>query len=603
MKIVNVKECGYRTFTSAASFHAAGRLLLARLGSIIADPSLPRPVIVAGHNLPLCKNAALSHAFAGLARDFARTGDDVRFISVVHDFAEQGRTDLMTQAHLLERRGIRIWDALYPDLSNLRFAAVSASARYVLRKAGFRACLVPNAVIAPNGRTTAGACTRGKSIRVHRNIDNRDPVLFYPGRIISRKNPVEALVLSHVFFSSTLVLGEDGTSAADRALYRRLQALCTQYKVRAVFAGARRTGDAEGGYSRLYSNADACVSTSVLEGFGYGLREPWLYGRAVIGRLPCGIAQVEIPGGAGLYKRFFVPKEWIDVEALKRLYLRQMRLCFGSRSATDSAGAFSKAFNREFVRGNGLDFGCLDIATQCAVFEAVCRSGALAEQWKNAFPGQTHVAGHIVGRGIASVNRQHCRKTKTDRGPARQGRVYIVARGMFRKAKGCAGKHAARLPQDPEAFLQPCAVPPPRYAAGARRAPLLHSFPLTFFDIHLIFMIRFTCEEAYMANATKHDLIVEVSKSTGLTQADTKIVVEELLETIAKNLEAEKNIEIRGFGTFYTRIRKPRPARNPKTGEVVPLYKRVVPLFKYSGEFKGTISEALQKRGSPQSPK
>lgn len=106
-----------------------------------------------------------------------------------------------------------------------------------------------------------------------------------------------------------------------------------------------------------------------------------------------------------------------------------------------------------------------------------------------------------------------------------------------------------------------------------------------------------------MANATKHDLIVEVSKSTGLTQADTKIVVEELLETIAKNLEAEKNIEIRGFGTFYTRIRKPRPARNPKTGEVVPLYKRVVPLFKYSGEFKGTISEALQKRGSPQSPK
>jgi|WetSurMetagenome_2_1015567.scaffolds.fasta_scaffold00048_37 nucleoid DNA-binding protein len=102
-----------------------------------------------------------------------------------------------------------------------------------------------------------------------------------------------------------------------------------------------------------------------------------------------------------------------------------------------------------------------------------------------------------------------------------------------------------------------------------------------------------------MANATKHDLIVEVSKSTGLTQADTKIVVEELLDTIAKNLEAEKTIEIRGFGTFYTRIRKPRPARNPKTGEVVPLHKRVVPLFKYSGEFKAAISEALRKKNPP----
>jgi DNA-binding protein HU-beta/integration host factor subunit beta len=101
-----------------------------------------------------------------------------------------------------------------------------------------------------------------------------------------------------------------------------------------------------------------------------------------------------------------------------------------------------------------------------------------------------------------------------------------------------------------------------------------------------------------MSNTTKHDLIVDVSKTTGLTQADTKIVVEELLETVATNLETGKNIEIRGFGTFYTRIRKPRPARNPKTGEVVPLLKRVVPLFKYSNEFKASITGALQKKNA-----
>jgi nucleoid DNA-binding protein len=96
-----------------------------------------------------------------------------------------------------------------------------------------------------------------------------------------------------------------------------------------------------------------------------------------------------------------------------------------------------------------------------------------------------------------------------------------------------------------------------------------------------------------VSNATKHDLIVDVSKSTGLTQADTKIVVEELLGAIAEILESGKNIEIRGFGTFYTKIRKPRPARNPKTGEVVPLLKRVVPLFKYSSEFKDSIATSL----------
>lgn len=96
-----------------------------------------------------------------------------------------------------------------------------------------------------------------------------------------------------------------------------------------------------------------------------------------------------------------------------------------------------------------------------------------------------------------------------------------------------------------------------------------------------------------MPNTTKHDLITVVSKTTGLTQSDTKIVVEELLESVSSILEAGKNIEIRGFGTFYTKIRKPRPARNPKTGEVVPLHRRVVPLFKYSSELKKRVTDAL----------
>lgn len=98
-----------------------------------------------------------------------------------------------------------------------------------------------------------------------------------------------------------------------------------------------------------------------------------------------------------------------------------------------------------------------------------------------------------------------------------------------------------------------------------------------------------------MANTTKHDIIASVAKFTGLTQADTKIVVEELLQTVGKILEEGKSIEIRGFGTFYTKERKPRPARNPKTGEVVPLHKRVVPLFKYSSELKKKITKSLME--------
>ncbi len=99
-----------------------------------------------------------------------------------------------------------------------------------------------------------------------------------------------------------------------------------------------------------------------------------------------------------------------------------------------------------------------------------------------------------------------------------------------------------------------------------------------------------------MSNTTKHDLIADVSNVTGLTQADTKIVVEELLESISTILESGKSIEIRGFGTFYTKTRKPRPARNPKTGDVVPLLKRIVPLFKYSNELKKKITDTLLQK-------
>ncbi|MDR2728455.1 MAG: integration host factor subunit beta [Chitinispirillales bacterium] len=90
--------------------------------------------------------------------------------------------------------------------------------------------------------------------------------------------------------------------------------------------------------------------------------------------------------------------------------------------------------------------------------------------------------------------------------------------------------------------------------------------------------------------ATKLDLIAEVSRSTGLTQSETKIAVEELLSVIMEELKNGNSIELRGFGTFFSKMRKARPARNPKTGEVVPLMKRFVPLFKYAGELKKRIS-------------
>ncbi len=94
-----------------------------------------------------------------------------------------------------------------------------------------------------------------------------------------------------------------------------------------------------------------------------------------------------------------------------------------------------------------------------------------------------------------------------------------------------------------------------------------------------------------MKNVTKHDLVLEAARSSGKNQLEVKTVVEELLTVVASQLSKHKTIEIRGFGTFYTKVRKPRPARNPRTGEVCPLGRRVVPLLKYSADLKHSIGD------------
>jgi DNA-binding protein HU-beta/integration host factor subunit beta len=100
---------------------------------------------------------------------------------------------------------------------------------------------------------------------------------------------------------------------------------------------------------------------------------------------------------------------------------------------------------------------------------------------------------------------------------------------------------------------------------------------------------------AKLSNITKQDIVLEVARATGFIQADIRGVLEEFLSTVAISLNQNKNIEIRGFGTFSTKERKPRPARNPKTGEVVQLDQRRVPMFKFSSELK----ELINQKGSP----
>ncbi len=94
---------------------------------------------------------------------------------------------------------------------------------------------------------------------------------------------------------------------------------------------------------------------------------------------------------------------------------------------------------------------------------------------------------------------------------------------------------------------------------------------------------------------TKADLVKIVSENTGIIRKDVAAVVDTLLNSIKDSLIDGNHIEIRGFGTFKLKVRKPRVGRNPKTDEKVPVPQRTVPTFKFSKEFKDSVIEVKAK--------
>ena len=97
---------------------------------------------------------------------------------------------------------------------------------------------------------------------------------------------------------------------------------------------------------------------------------------------------------------------------------------------------------------------------------------------------------------------------------------------------------------------------------------------------------------------TKADLIEEVAKIADITRKDSEVVVETIFEGIVRSLRAGDKIEIRGFGSFRTRQRKPRVGRNPKTGDKVEVPAKKIPFFKPSKELKDVVNQGTESHAS-----
>lgn len=86
---------------------------------------------------------------------------------------------------------------------------------------------------------------------------------------------------------------------------------------------------------------------------------------------------------------------------------------------------------------------------------------------------------------------------------------------------------------------------------------------------------------------TKRDLIEEVAQQyPRFSRREAEVMVNAVFDSMTEALAKGERIEIRGFGSFMVKQRTAREGRNPRTGEIVSVAAKRVPLFKVGKELR-----------------
>jgi nucleoid DNA-binding protein len=88
---------------------------------------------------------------------------------------------------------------------------------------------------------------------------------------------------------------------------------------------------------------------------------------------------------------------------------------------------------------------------------------------------------------------------------------------------------------------------------------------------------------------TKNDMARAIAEETGLSQGQAGEVIRRVFDRITETLLSEGRIELRNFGVFEVKERRPRKARNPRTGEQVKVPAKLVVTFKPGKEMEERV--------------
>ncbi len=97
---------------------------------------------------------------------------------------------------------------------------------------------------------------------------------------------------------------------------------------------------------------------------------------------------------------------------------------------------------------------------------------------------------------------------------------------------------------------------------------------------------------------TKRELIRRIAKSTGHKQNVAKEIIQSFLDAIVDELAHGHRLEFREFGIFDTVQKRPRVARNPRTGQSVTVPAKTVVHFKVGRLMKQKV-KAITAAANP----
>ncbi len=88
---------------------------------------------------------------------------------------------------------------------------------------------------------------------------------------------------------------------------------------------------------------------------------------------------------------------------------------------------------------------------------------------------------------------------------------------------------------------------------------------------------------------TKAELAELLFDRLGLNKRESKDMVEAFFDIVHDTLVVGQDVKLSGYGNFNIRRKAPRPGRNPRTGESIPIKARNVVTFHASHKLKSVV--------------